>query len=62
MLPGWLVGDWAPPSTRIHSTPLALHTSTQPWRLEADTAACASVGTSAPQSTASKASQAAQRR
>lgn len=62
MLPGWLVGDWAPPSTRIHSTPLALHTSTQPWRLEVDTAACASVGTSAPQSTASKASKAAQRR
>nr|WP_156775393.1 hypothetical protein [Hydrogenophaga sp. RAC07] len=48
-----------PPAPRAR--PLALHTSTQPWRLEADTAACASVGTSAPQSMASRASQAAQR-
>lgn len=55
-------GDLAPPSTRTHSTPLVLHTSAQPWRLELDTKACASVGTSAPQSTASRANQAEKRR
>lgn len=62
MLPDWSAGDAVPPSTRTQYMPLALHTSTQPWRSELDTEACARVGTNAPQSTASKASQAAQRR